>query len=121
MDGEGPQYALVTRAGLNLVGLDGTHYVQHQAGERLNLKCAKLVKFGGGSVMVWGMFSAAGVEPLTQLHGKVNANVSQNLLWRHGSFSPNIFQSASNFYARQCFPLSHCKTGKAPSKLRTLK
>ncbi|KAI5086665.1 hypothetical protein C0J45_23292, partial [Silurus meridionalis] len=33
--------------------------------------------------MVWGMFSAAGVGPLLQLHGRVNANVYQNLLQQH--------------------------------------
>ncbi len=46
----------------NLFGSDGKHYVRRQTGERLNLKCAKkLVKCGGGSVLVWGMFSVAGV------------------------------------------------------------
>ncbi|XP_016341684.1 zinc finger protein GLIS3-like isoform X3 [Sinocyclocheilus anshuiensis] len=33
--------------------------------------------------MVWGMFSAAGLGPLLQLHGRVNANVYQNLLEQH--------------------------------------
>lgn len=33
--------------------------------------------------MVWGMFSAAGVGPLIQLDGRVNANVYQNLLQQH--------------------------------------
>ena len=68
----------------NLFGSDGKHYVRRQTGERLNPKCVKKsVKGGGGSVMVWGMFSAAGVGPLIQLHGRVNANVYQNLLRQH--------------------------------------
>lgn len=33
--------------------------------------------------MVWGMFSTAGVGPLIQLHGRVNANVYQNFLRQH--------------------------------------
>ncbi|XP_056389682.1 nuclear envelope integral membrane protein 2 isoform X2 [Hyla sarda] len=38
--------------------------------ERLIPECVKKsVKGGGGSVMVWGMFPAAGVGPLIQLHG----------------------------------------------------
>lgn len=60
----------------NLFGSNRKHYVQHQTVERLNPKCVKKsVKGGGESVMVWGMFSAAGVGPLIQLHGRVNANV----------------------------------------------
>ncbi len=43
----------------------------------------KSVKGGGGSVMVWGMFSAAGFGPLIQLHGRMNANVHQKLLQQH--------------------------------------
>lgn len=55
----------------NLLGSDCP-----QTGERLNPKyVTKSVKFGGG----WGMFSAAGFGPLLQLHGRVNANVYQNL------------------------------------------
>lgn len=68
----------------NLFGSNGKHYVRRQTGERLNPKCVKKsVKGGGGSVMVWGMFSAAGVGPLKQLHGRVNANVYLNLLKQH--------------------------------------
>ncbi|KAI5615079.1 hypothetical protein C0J50_3304, partial [Silurus asotus] len=60
----------------DLFGSDGKHYVRRQTGERLNPKCVK-------NLMVWGMFSAAGVGPLIQLHGRVNANVYQNLLQQH--------------------------------------
>ncbi|KAI5085653.1 hypothetical protein C0J45_2335, partial [Silurus meridionalis] len=73
----------------NLFGSDGKHYVRGQTGERLNPKCVKKsVKSGGGRVMVWGMCSAAGVGPLIQLHGRVNANVYQNLLQQH---MPTVF------------------------------
>ncbi len=53
----------------HLIGYDAKHYVPCQIRERLNPKCVKLVlvKGGGGSVMVWGMFCAAGVGPLIQL------------------------------------------------------
>ena len=33
------------------------------------------VKFGGGSVMVFGMISTAGPGPLVRLHGRINAAV----------------------------------------------
>ena len=49
----------------NLVGSDGRQYVRPRAGDRLNPKCIKkYVKFGGGSMMVWGMFSSDGVGPI---------------------------------------------------------
>ncbi len=67
----------------NLFGSDGNHFVRHQTRERLNLECLKKSVKGGGSVMVWGMFSAAGVGPLIQIHGRVNANDYQNLLQQH--------------------------------------
>ncbi len=40
-------------------------------------------KGGGGSIVVWGMFSEAGVRPLIKIHGRVNAIVYQNLLQQH--------------------------------------
>lgn len=67
----------------NLFESDGKHYVRRQTGERLNPKCVKKSVKSGGSVMVWGMFSAAGVRPLTQLHDRVNANVYQYLVQQH--------------------------------------
>ncbi len=78
----------------NLFGSDGKHYVRRQTGERLNPNCVKKsVKGGGGSVMVCGMFSAAGVGPLIQLNGRVNANVYQNLLWQNAV--PSLHSSSN--------------------------
>ena len=43
----------------NLFGNDGKNHVKRCIGERLSAKCTKkTVKFGGGSVMVFGMFSS---------------------------------------------------------------
>ncbi len=76
----------------NLFGSDGKHFVWHQTEERLNPECVKKsVKGGGGRVMVWGMFSAAGVGPLIQLHGR----------WMQ-MFIRTFSQSACNFHAGQC-------------------
>lgn len=53
-------------------------------GEKLKHKCIKKsVNCGGESIVVWEMFSAAGVGPILQIHGRVNANISQNLLQEH--------------------------------------
>ncbi|KAI5085750.1 hypothetical protein C0J45_24213, partial [Silurus meridionalis] len=62
---------------------NGKHYVRRQTGERLNPKCVKKSVKSGGSVMVWDRLSAAGVGPLIQLLGRVNANIYQNLLQQH--------------------------------------
>ena len=45
-----------------LIGSDGKMYVRRKVGEELSPKCLKAsVKFGGGSVMVWGIISGDGV------------------------------------------------------------
>ena len=65
----------------NVFGSDGRNRVRRRQGERLSPKCVKkTVKFGGGSVMVWGIMSASGVGPLVRLHGRVNAEVYRHLL-----------------------------------------
>ena len=40
----------------------------------------KIVKFGEGSVMVWGMMSAAGCGPPVHLKGTINAEVYKQIL-----------------------------------------
>ena len=40
----------------------------------------KTVKFGGRSVMVWGMISSAEEEPIVRFHGNINASVYKELL-----------------------------------------
>ena len=59
----------------NLFSYDGRRFIWHSAKEQYSPQCTKSsVKFGGRSVMVFGMISAAGTGPLVQLHGKINAN-----------------------------------------------
>ena len=51
-----------------LIGSDGKTYVRRKVDEELSPKCLKAgVKFGGGSVMAWGMISGDGVGPLVRL------------------------------------------------------
>ena len=67
-----------------LIGADGKTYVRRKADEELSLKCPKAsVKFGWGSVMVWGMISGDGVGPLVRVQGKVNAGVYKQLVKDH--------------------------------------
>ena len=77
----------------NVFGSDGQRYVRRRTGERLPVRCVqKTVKFGGGSVMVWGIMSASGCGPLVRLQGTVNAEVYKQLLRQYAI--PH-FQSAS--------------------------
>ena len=43
----------------------------------------KKLKFGGGSVMVFGMFSYQDTTPLVRLNAQVNATIYKNLLESH--------------------------------------
>ncbi len=68
----------------NLFGSDGKHFVWHQIGGKTEAQVRKEVsKRWWRKCHGWGMFSAAGVGPLIQIHGRVNANVYQNLLKQH--------------------------------------
>ena len=52
--------------------------------ERYSPMCIKRsVKYGGGSMMVFGMISAAGPGPLVGLHGRINAAVYKEMLRQH--------------------------------------
>ena len=65
----------------NLFGNDGK---KKPIGERLNAKCTKkTVKFGGGSVIVFGMFSSQGTSPLVRLQTRVNAQIYKNIVQDH--------------------------------------
>ncbi len=60
---------------INLFGSDGVKHVWQQPGEEYKDKCVlPTVKYGGGSVIVWGCMSAAGSVELQLIEGTVNAN-----------------------------------------------
>ena len=43
--------------------------MRRKIGEDLLLECIQVVKFGGGSVMVWGCISCDGIGPITKVEG----------------------------------------------------
>ena len=58
--------------------------VKRRNGERLRATCTKkTVKFEGGSVMVFGMFSSQGTTPLVRLQTRVNAQIYKNIVQDH--------------------------------------
>ena len=68
----------------NLFGSYGRRFVKHKNGECLSPQCVKkTVKFGWGSVMVWGMISSVEVGPIVHFHGIINASVYKELLCQH--------------------------------------
>ena len=60
---------------------DGQRFVWRKPGERLPPQCMKTtVKSGGGSVMRWGMMSAAGVRLIVRVQETLNADFHKILL-----------------------------------------
>ena len=68
----------------HLFGSNGKRFVRRRNGERISLqRVKKTVKFGEGSVMVWGMISSAGIGHIVYFHGNINASVYKELLHQH--------------------------------------
>ncbi|GFW17222.1 transposable element Tc1 transposase [Trichonephila clavipes] len=69
------QVLLTDESKFNIFGSDGNPYVWRKSNEELRRQNLKLtVKHGGGSVMVWGSFSAAGLGTLHSIEGRVDQN-----------------------------------------------
>ncbi len=65
---------------INLFG-SGVKRVWRQPGEEYKDKCVlPTVKYGGGSVMVWGCMSAASTGELQFIEGTMNANMYFDIL-----------------------------------------
>jgi hypothetical protein len=65
----------------NLFGSDGKRYVRRPKNTRNECKYTHpTVKFGGGNVMVWGMFSSSGTSSLVRVEGRMDAALYKNIL-----------------------------------------
>lgn len=65
----------------NMKGADGNIRVRRPPGARDDYRyCRKTVKYGGGSIMVWGAFSYTGVAPLHRIEGIMNAGMYKDIL-----------------------------------------
>lgn len=65
---------MYTYAFLQLWGRPGSQYVRRRQGEEYRSDCIiPTVKFGGGSIMIWGSMSASGVGELFVCEGRMNS------------------------------------------------
>ncbi len=66
---------------INVLGTDGFKTVWHRKGEEYKEKCmVPTVKHGGGSVLMWGCMSAAGVGELHFIDGIMNSQMYCSIL-----------------------------------------
>ena len=67
---------------INRLGSDGCKWVWKKQGARqlTDRKIEGTVKFGGGSLMVWGCFTAKGVGYMTKIEGSLNAELYTKIL-----------------------------------------
>jgi len=66
---------------VNLFGNDGKSYIRRPKGQRDNIRYqTPTVKHGGGSVMLWGIFSGYGLGPIVKIEGKMNGVMYRKIL-----------------------------------------
>lgn len=66
---------------INRIGSDGRQWVWKRSGEALSDRSVQgTVKFGGGSLMVWGCMTALGVGFATRIEGGIDAKLYVSIL-----------------------------------------
>ena len=77
---------------INCVGSDGQQYVWKRVGEKLNDRQIQgTVKFGGGSVMVWGCMTWDGVGTMTKVEGRMTSKAYTSIL------EHSLFQTVAHY------------------------
>ncbi|KAK3535038.1 hypothetical protein QTP70_002214 [Hemibagrus guttatus] len=83
---------------IELFGLNGKRHVWRKPGTAHHLaNTIPTVKHGGGSIMLWGCFSAAGTGRLVRIEGKMNAAMYRDIL------DENLLQSTLDLRLGQRF------------------
>ncbi|KAG2471401.1 TC1A transposase, partial [Polypterus senegalus] len=97
---------------IELFGLNSKWYVWRQPGTAHHLSnTVPTVKHGGGSIMLWGRFSAAGTGRLVAIEGKMNAAKYRDILEK------NLLQSAKDLRLGRRFTFQQDNDPKHTAKI----
>uniref|UniRef100_A0A8C4TMW1 Transposase n=1 Tax=Erpetoichthys calabaricus TaxID=27687 RepID=A0A8C4TMW1_ERPCA len=97
---------------IELFGLNSKRYVWRQPGTAHHLSnTVPTVKHGGGSIMLWGCFSAAGTGRLVAIEGKMNAAKYRDIL------DKNLLQSAKDLRLGRRFTFQQYNDPKHTAKI----
>ena len=81
-----------------LFGHNYRNHVWRKDGEAYSPKnTVPTVKFGGGSIMIWGCFSAKGVDKISVIDGKMNAQKYKQILLENLMFSVESLAQPSDY------------------------
>uniref|UniRef100_A0A671VMH4 Tc1-like transposase DDE domain-containing protein n=1 Tax=Sparus aurata TaxID=8175 RepID=A0A671VMH4_SPAAU len=93
-------------------GVNSKRYVWQKPGTAHHLpNTISTVKHGGGSIMLWGCFSAAGTVRLVAIEGKMNAAKYRDIL------EENLFQSAQDLRLGRRFTFQQDNDPKHTAKI----
>ncbi len=97
---------------IELLGLNSKRYVWRKPGTAHHLSnTVPTVKHGGGSIMPWGCFSAAGTGRLVAIEGKMNAAKYRDIL------DKNLLQSAQDLRLGRRFTFQQDNDPKHTAKI----
>ncbi len=97
---------------IELFGLNSKRYVWRKPGTAHHLSnTVPTVKHGGGSIMLWGCFSAAGTGRLVAIEGKMNAAKYRDIL------DENLLQSAQDLRLGWSFTFQQDNDPKNTAKI----
>ncbi len=97
---------------IELFGLNFKRYVWRKPGTAHHLSnTVPTVKHGGGSIMLWGCFSAAGTGRLVAIEGKMNAAKYRDIL------DENLLQSARDLRLGRRFTFQQDNDPKHTAKI----
>ncbi len=97
---------------IELFGLNSKQYVWRKPGTAHHLSnTVPKVKHAGGSIMLWGCFSAAGTGRLVAIKGKMNAAKYRDIL------DENLLQSAQDLRLGRRFTFQQDNDPKHTAKI----